>query len=189
MVSAPEEPDVALARGAALASANAPLFASSTAALAYALDPGTGEVHPRGLAPTYLDISATARPGKEGLAYSAVGDEEEDDESPRRRSRFVLAGSALAAILAIGAGVGGFANVRCSADFRSTAQPRAKRCHRDERGACADAAAGPAKDHRHPSPPLPAAAPAPEAAPAARGCPAPTSGNRARSGTGGAATT
>jgi hypothetical protein len=41
-LSAPEEPDMALARGAALASANAPLFASSTAALAYALDPGTG---------------------------------------------------------------------------------------------------------------------------------------------------
>src|SRR5262249_55456211 len=50
VVSAPEEPDMALARGAALASANAPLFASSTAALAYALDPGTGEVGPRGLA-------------------------------------------------------------------------------------------------------------------------------------------
>ncbi len=45
-VSAPEEPDMALARGAALASANAPLFASSTAALAYALDPATGEMSP-----------------------------------------------------------------------------------------------------------------------------------------------
>ena len=43
-LSTPEEPEMALARGAALASANAPLFASSTAALAYALDPGTGEV-------------------------------------------------------------------------------------------------------------------------------------------------
>ena len=38
-VSAPEEPETALARGAALASANAPLFASSTAALAYERDP------------------------------------------------------------------------------------------------------------------------------------------------------
>ncbi len=45
-VTGPEEPDMALARGAALASANAPLFASSTAALAYALDPGTGEMSP-----------------------------------------------------------------------------------------------------------------------------------------------
>ncbi|WP_419684880.1 DUF7159 family protein, partial [Mycobacterium avium] len=40
-LTAPEEPDTALARGAALASAHAPLFASSTAALAYAQDPGT----------------------------------------------------------------------------------------------------------------------------------------------------
>ena len=43
-VSAPEDPETALARGAALASANAPLFVSSTAALAYAQDPGTGAV-------------------------------------------------------------------------------------------------------------------------------------------------
>ena len=35
-LSAPEEPETALARGAALASANAPLFSSSTAAVAYA---------------------------------------------------------------------------------------------------------------------------------------------------------
>ena len=48
-VSAPEEPQTALARGAALASANAPLFASSTAALAYAQDPGTGMVDPYAL--------------------------------------------------------------------------------------------------------------------------------------------
>ncbi len=59
-VTAPEEPDMALARGAALASANAPLFASSTAALAYALDPGTGELNPRAFGPTYLDVSGNA---------------------------------------------------------------------------------------------------------------------------------
>ncbi|CAG7447723.1 hypothetical protein PICSAR213_03946 [Mycobacterium avium subsp. paratuberculosis] len=55
-VTGPEEPDMALARGAALASANAPLFASSTAALAYALDPGTGEMDPPAFNPTYLDV-------------------------------------------------------------------------------------------------------------------------------------
>ncbi len=43
-VSAPEDPETALARGAALASANAPLFVLSTDALAYAQDPGTGQV-------------------------------------------------------------------------------------------------------------------------------------------------
>src|SRR5262249_36169967 len=45
-VSADTEPETALARGAALVSAHAPLFESSTAALAYAQDPGTGAVDP-----------------------------------------------------------------------------------------------------------------------------------------------
>jgi putative ABC transport system ATP-binding protein len=45
-VSAPEEPEMALARGAALASANAPFFASSTTALGYPQEPGTAEVNP-----------------------------------------------------------------------------------------------------------------------------------------------
>jgi len=101
-VTAPEEPDMALARGAALASANAPLFASSTAALAYALDPGTGELNPRAFGPTYLDVSGNAPPG--ALAYSAVEDDE--DEQPRRNRRPVLlAGSALVAAAAVVAGV------------------------------------------------------------------------------------
>ena len=45
-VSAPEEPEMALARGAALASANAPFFASSTTALSVPQEPGTAEVNP-----------------------------------------------------------------------------------------------------------------------------------------------
>ncbi|WP_419866289.1 hypothetical protein [Mycobacterium scrofulaceum] len=100
-VTAPEEPEMALARGAALASANAPLFASSTAALAYALDPGTGEVSPRPLGPTYLDVWGNA--DAEALAYSAVADE--DQVVPRRRRPMFLAGSALAGIAAVTAGV------------------------------------------------------------------------------------
>ncbi|OBH83377.1 hypothetical protein A5679_00230 [Mycobacterium scrofulaceum] len=100
-VTAPEEPEMALARGSALASANAPLFASSTAALAYALDPGTGEVSPRPLGPTYLDVWGNA--DAEALAYSAVADE--DQVVPRRRRPMFLAGSALAGIAAVTAGV------------------------------------------------------------------------------------
>ena len=54
-VSTPEDPETALARGAALASADAPSFASTTAALAYAREPGTGSlaasVSPRVSAP------------------------------------------------------------------------------------------------------------------------------------------
>jgi hypothetical protein len=103
-VTAPEEPDMALARGAALASATAPLFASSTAALAYALDPGTGEVNPRALSPTYLDVCANADLGESVLAYSAV-DDDEDDESTQRRRPLALAGSAMAGVAAIAAGL------------------------------------------------------------------------------------
>ncbi len=77
-LTVPERPDMALARGAALASASAPLFASSTAALAYALDPGTGSVSQHALAPGYLAVAEAAaggEPGADGLAYSAVADD------------------------------------------------------------------------------------------------------------------
>jgi hypothetical protein len=118
-LSVPDEPELALARGAALASANAPLFASSTVALAYALDPGTGEVDPLalagqspGLLPGYLpeyqavpESSADAETGKLNVAYSAVPDEEAEagtviglDEAAQRRRSFLLVGSTLAVI-------------------------------------------------------------------------------------------
>ncbi|WP_064924545.1 DUF7159 family protein, partial [Mycolicibacter sinensis] len=78
-VSAPEEPDMALARGAALASAHAPLFNSSTRALAWAQDPGTGAVDPALVSAGYayvppgaVDYNATS--DIEPLAYSAVPD-------------------------------------------------------------------------------------------------------------------
>lgn len=80
-VSAPGEPATALARGAALASAHAPLFESSTAALAYAQDPGTGVVNPEvalaaGLAAG--DVADPDRTENQGLAYSAAPDEQAD---------------------------------------------------------------------------------------------------------------
>jgi len=76
-LSVPEQPDMALARGAALASANAPLFASSTAAQAYALDPGTGEFGHHVHEPGYLAVAeaVAAEPGGDALAYSAVADD------------------------------------------------------------------------------------------------------------------
>jgi hypothetical protein len=78
-LSVPDHPETALARGAALASANAPLFASSTAALAYALDPGTGSVSQHAHAPGYLAVAEAAVPhpdaGADALAYSAVADD------------------------------------------------------------------------------------------------------------------
>ena len=49
-VIAPEEPQLALARGAALASANAPRYDTSTVGLAYSQDPDGTTVHPTALA-------------------------------------------------------------------------------------------------------------------------------------------
>jgi hypothetical protein len=117
-VSAPEEPDMALARGAALASASAPLFASSTAAVAYAQDPGTGAVDRYAVSPGYLATPGSPIDsgfGKADFAYSAAPDEQADahtgavdiantatahefEASPRRRP-LLLVGSALAAVV------------------------------------------------------------------------------------------
>ncbi|SON59301.1 hypothetical protein MSIMFI_00784 [Mycobacterium simulans] len=117
-VTGPEEPHMALARGAALASANAPLFASSTAALAYALDPGTGEVNPGALNPTYLDLCANADPGQGALAYSALDDEPDADDSILPRRPLVLTGGAMAGVAALAAGV---LIVSLTSDVRPTA--------------------------------------------------------------------
>jgi hypothetical protein len=113
-LSVPEEPDTALARGAALASAHAPLFVSSTAARAYAQDPGTGAVLPYAVAPEYFDVPAGAEAG-DVLAYSAVPDELADAYTGEHtagiriagaaygeRRSFTLIGSAVAAIFIVG---------------------------------------------------------------------------------------
>jgi hypothetical protein len=115
-VTAAEEPETALAWGAALASANAPLFASSTAALAYAQDPGTGAVDPFAVSPGYLaapDVPLGTELGEDDLAYSAVPDEEAEvhtvaqdvvseehlDHEPEPEHRpLVLVGSILAVV-------------------------------------------------------------------------------------------
>src|SRR6201993_2405432 len=103
-VSAPEEP---VARGAALASANAPLFSSSTAALAYAQDPGTGAVDHFALS-DYLGVPVGPDFGDDDHAYSAVADDDGDartvvierlfapDQVQPRRRPVLLVGSALA---------------------------------------------------------------------------------------------
>ncbi len=113
-VTAAEEPETALAWGAALASANAPLFASSTAALAYALDPGTGAIDPYAVSPGYLaapDVPLGTTLGEDDLAYSAVPDEDAEahtmaqevlsdqhlETEPERRP-MVLVGSILAVV-------------------------------------------------------------------------------------------
>ncbi|WP_416223214.1 DUF7159 family protein [[Mycobacterium] kokjensenii] len=82
-VSVPEEPETALARGAALASAHAPLFDSSTSALAWARDPGTGMIDPDLVALSYSyqsDYDATV--SEYALAYSAVPDDTDSGYLP-----------------------------------------------------------------------------------------------------------
>ena len=94
--------------------ANAPLFASSTAALAYALDPGTGAIDPYAVSPGYLaapDVPIGTVLGEDDLAYSAVPDEEADAhtvaqeplsnqhiDSEHQRWPLVLVGSILAVV-------------------------------------------------------------------------------------------
>ena len=103
-VSVPEEPETALARGAALASANAPLFASSTAALAYAQDPGTGTVDPQAL-PEYLSAPYLSAGDDFGDAYSLVADDDADAPTvvikaiQPRRQPILLLGSAAAVVI------------------------------------------------------------------------------------------
>jgi hypothetical protein len=114
-LTAPEEPHTALARGAALASANAPLFVSSTAARAYAQDPGTGAIDPFAVAPGYFEFPGGADAGDGALAYSAVPDDFADPYTgahtaatsyvyagERERRSFGLVGSVLAAIFIVG---------------------------------------------------------------------------------------
>ncbi len=172
-VMAPEEPEMALARGAALASANAPLFASSTAALAYALDPGTGEVSPRPLGPTYLDVWGNT--DADALAYSAVADE--DDVTPRRRRPMFLAGSALAGIAAVVAGVVLFSLASDRPGANAPQNPRVSVATPAKQAPAAAPSAPPEAQPPAPAPPPPPPAPtamaAPEPAPPAAEQPAP----------------
>jgi hypothetical protein len=184
VVSAPEEPETALARGAALASANAPLFSSSTAALAYAQDPGTGAIDPYAVAPGYFDVAVDGSSGEQALAYSAVQDEDADaytalageQDSPTGsysgitsavprdggRRPLVLVASAVAAIFVVGAAA---LVVALAVSMRPTAAVRPEPGHQ----AVAPAKPAPAA----PAAPAPAVAPAPAAPAPAPEAPAP----------------
>jgi len=101
-VSAPTEPESALARGAALASAHAPLFDWSTSALAYAQDPGTGAADPvmsvhdgtGGADDTGSQQRADSAAPDEAHIYTAVADAGfvADETEPGRRPFLVALG-------------------------------------------------------------------------------------------------
>jgi hypothetical protein len=193
IVSAPEEPETALARGAALASANAPLFTSSTEALAYAQDPGTGFINPYAVAPGYFDVATDGATGEQALAYSAVADEDNDaytalaDESEfetgtytgaaaaqpdgGRRPLFLVA-SAVAAIFVVGAAA---LLVALAVSMRPTAATRPDPGHNAKPAPAAPAAPAPAPAPapEAPAPEAPAPAPVQEAPAPAPAAPAP----------------
>jgi uncharacterized membrane protein YgcG len=198
LVSAPEEPETALARGAALASANAPLFTSSTEALAYAQDPGTGFINPLAVAPGYFDVATNLATGEQALAYSAVADEDNDAytalageeadlqtgtytgvaEVPSdggRRPLFLVA-SAVAALFVVGAAA---LLVALAVSMRPTAATRPDPGHNAKPAPAAPAAPAPASapapapEAPAPAPEAPAPAPAPEAPAPEPAAPAP----------------
>ncbi|MCW2690464.1 MAG: hypothetical protein JWR37_5354, partial [Mycobacterium sp.] len=109
-VNAPEEPELALARGAALASAQAPRFEASTVGLAYSQDPdGTTAgaiyaVDPSAEA-TQLRPVGVAAPASLMAAHLMEDVGLPADESPEpeeARKPFLLVGSALTSIFVVG---------------------------------------------------------------------------------------
>ncbi len=122
-VSAPDESELALARGAALASANAPRFEASTVGLAYAMDSSDGTTagaYAAGLAAADATEMAGAgyMQGSSALAYSEADPEsgvfeqinhiDEFEGVPAEsaqqegRKPFLLVGSALTSIFVLG---------------------------------------------------------------------------------------
>ena len=198
IVSAPEEPDTALARGAALASANAPLFTSSTEALAYAQDPGTGFINPYAVAPGYFDVATDVGTGEQALAYSAVPDEDGDaytalagDEADLQtgtytgvadipsdggRRPLVMVATAVTALFVVGAAA---LLVALAVNMRSTSSTRPDPGHNARPAPAAPAAPAPASAPAPapaapaPAPEAPAPAPAPEAPAPEPAAPAP----------------
>lgn len=124
-VSAPDEPELALARGAAFASAHAPEMEASTAGLAYSQDrDGTtaASAHPElagaatemaGVATQMAGIATQMAPAGASAAYSdSLAYSDELNEIPRSdpepfyedesRKPFLLVGSALTSIFVVG---------------------------------------------------------------------------------------
>lgn len=148
-VSAPEESGLALARGAALASASAPTFEASTVGLAYSLDPD-GPTAGASLATADTQLApASLPPYIDGLGADLPDDLSGLDETPpaeEGRKPFLLVGSAMASIFVVGV-------VALAISLAVSIRPTA-----DERPAPARAAVAPSAQ-------APAPKPVPEALP------------------------
>lgn len=143
-VSAPEESGLALARGAALASANAPAFEASTVGLAYSLDPD-GPTAGSVLAAADTQLAPSSVPNYVDVPDDLAG---VDVEPPAEQGHkpFLLVGS-MASIFVVGV-------VALAISLAVSIRPTA-----DERPAPARAAVAPSVQ-------APAPAPKPEALPA-----------------------
>jgi uncharacterized membrane protein YgcG len=101
-VSAPDQPELALARGAALASANAPAFEATTVGLAYSQDPdGTtaGAVYP-GLAAAETQLAPVD--GADAMVDDFAPQTDMEPIAEEGRKPFLLVGSALTSIFVVG---------------------------------------------------------------------------------------
>ena len=96
-VIAPEEPQLALARGAALASASAPRYNTSTIGLAYSQDPDGTTGYP-----FFLADDATTFLGHADATQDTADIASDPDDVPERSKPFLVAGSSLAAIFVAG---------------------------------------------------------------------------------------
>jgi len=145
-VNAPGDADLALARGAALASASAPMFDAATAGLAYSAAPG-GVVAAAPLAAPLLTADE--------FGFEELGDEPVVAEQGRKP--FLLVGSALTSIFVVGV-------VALAISLAVSIRPTV-----DQRPAPAQAAIVPSAPVVAPAPPaaVPPPAPAPAAVPEA----------------------
>ena len=100
-LSAPEHPEMALARGAALASANVPELEASTVGLAYSQDPDgptAGEAYPAA-----SGAEVTQLVGSDGSSIDDAAAADLDSPDGKEHSKpFLLAGSTLTAIFVVG---------------------------------------------------------------------------------------
>lgn len=107
-VNAPDEPELALARGAALASATAPAMEASTVGLAYSQDPDGGSTAGSAYAAFASAATQMAPVGAEP-AVAPIAFTEADEPAPavpsadeENRKPFLLVGSALSTIFVVG---------------------------------------------------------------------------------------
>ena len=96
-VIAPEEPQLALARGAALASASAPRYDTATIGLAYSQDPDETVLHPLALAD-----ATTMLLGDDDTSPHTDDYASDPDDVPKHSRPFLLMGSSLTAIFVAG---------------------------------------------------------------------------------------